>query len=189
MRHESKQITGKRTMADKMKSKTKDKREPVRFSETYDKDLTEKFLKITGPNRKYRSMKFAEESIRDSFRNEYELLSKPLSGISKFKECVGATDAALGLNVEFKDGPENSLIYIVKTEPFPNLRKHIDPVSIEHLFIRLKIDFFLGPEWKFMTEGRTWNNPSQAGYLTTYLIYKSNIVPSKSTLPLPKKRE
>ena len=107
--------------------------------------------------------KYGEEQAIEVMR---EVFSSRLKGVydklgftkgspKDFARVVGENDRMLGLEVELF--VENSkIIYRFKTDPFPNLKGHIDREKFDDAYLRFKVEYLLGQDWTYKTTKHFW---------------------------------
>ncbi len=107
--------------------------------------------------------KYGEEQGIDVMR---EVFSSRLKGVydklgftkgsqEDFIRVVGENDRMLGLEVELflENG---KIIYRFKTDPFPNLKDHVDPTKFDDAYLRFKVEYLLGTDWSYKTTKHLW---------------------------------
>ena len=76
-----------------------------------------------------------------------------------FVRVVGENDRILGLDVEFEIA-NGKIIYRFNTDPFPNLKGHVDPTKFDDAYMKFKVEYILGEDWKYTTTKHLWRgNP------------------------------
>ncbi len=73
-----------------------------------------------------------------------------------FVRVVGERDKSVGLRVEFPHVSNRKVVYRFHTDPFPNLRGHVDPYKLDATYMKFKVDFLLGSKWKYDTASHLW---------------------------------
>jgi len=74
-----------------------------------------------------------------------------------FVKIVGQRDESVGLRVEFPEVTENRIIYWFLTDPFPNLKGHVDAHRLDDTYMKFKVEFLLGKGWHYKTTKHLWN--------------------------------
>jgi hypothetical protein len=92
-----------------------------------------------GLGRAYDSMGFQRGSPRD------------------FARVVGERDSGVGLRVEFPEITGNRIVYRFHTDPFPNLKGHVEPGKIDDTYMAFKVRYLLGSDWGYTTTRHIWN--------------------------------
>ncbi|MBI4163280.1 MAG: hypothetical protein HY512_00330 [Candidatus Aenigmarchaeota archaeon] len=85
----------------------------------------------------------------------YDKLGFVKGSTEDFVRAVGENDRMLGLKVEFKI-EQNKIIYRFHTDPFPLLKGQIDPTKFDDAYLRFKVEYILGNEWKYTTTKHFW---------------------------------
>lgn len=105
-----------------------------------------------------------EESALRLFKNVMSTgLSKAYGDTFKkgnphdFVKLVGERDDNVGLVVKFPIVEENKIVYQFHTDPFPNLKSHVDHKKLDDTFISFKVKHLLGDEWKYENTAHIWD--------------------------------
>jgi hypothetical protein len=85
-----------------------------------------------------------------------------------FARVVGERDRNVGLHVKFPEIGENRIIYQFHTDPFPNLKGHVDPKKLDDTYMRFKVNYLLGEDWDYKTTKHLWNGDD----CTEHVIYR-----------------
>ena len=85
-----------------------------------------------------------------------------------FARVVQARDEAVGLHVEFPEVTEQAIVYQFHTDPFPNLKGHVDSEKLDAAYMKFKVEFLLGKEWHYRTTKHIWKGNA----CTEYVIEK-----------------
>ncbi len=72
-----------------------------------------------------------------------------------FKRVVGVRDRAVGLRVTFHK-LKNGFVYRFHTDPFPNLRSHVEPHLLDATYLDFKLRHLLGEGWTYRTTKHLW---------------------------------
>ncbi len=119
---------------------------------------------------------YGEEKALDLFRKVMETGLKSAYGTvfqkgipAEFIRLVGERDNNVGLKVTFPKVTQNKIIYQFHTDPFPNLKNHVDHSKLDDTFISFKVKYILGKDWNYQTTQHIWNGDS----VTEFTISKS----------------
>ncbi|MBS3051410.1 MAG: hypothetical protein J4400_04645 [Candidatus Aenigmarchaeota archaeon] len=74
-----------------------------------------------------------------------------------FARVVEGRDEAVGLHVEFPEVTERAIVYQFHTDPFPNLKGHVDSEKLDAAYMKFKVEFLLGKDWSYRTTKHLWN--------------------------------
>lgn len=75
---------------------------------------------------------------------------------NSFARIVGGRDESVGLKVEFPEISPNRIVYRFLTDPFPNLKGHIDADKLDATYMKFKVEFLLGKGWTYSTTKHLW---------------------------------
>ncbi len=95
------------------------------------------------------------EVFSSRLKDVYDKLGFVKGSVQDFVRVVGANDEMLGLVVEFKIENEK-IIHRFHTDPFPLLKGHVNPTKFDDSYIRFKVEYVLGQEWKYTTTKHIW---------------------------------
>lgn len=98
----------------------------------------------------------------------YEQMGFKKGSPEDFARVVGERDKSVGLHVEFPVVSENKIVYRFLTDPFPNLKGHVDAHKLDETYMKFKVEFLLGREWKYETTSHLWSG----GRFTEHVITK-----------------
>ena len=104
------------------------------------------------------------EVFSTRLKGVYDKLGFTKGSPEDFCRVVGENDRMLGLEVElFLDGEK--IIYRFKTDPFPNLKGHVDPETFDDAYMRFKVEYLLGPDWGYKTTKHLWRGDPYTEHL------------------------
>ena len=83
-----------------------------------------------------------------------------------FVRCVGERDKSVGLQIEFPVVSVNRIIYRFLTDPFPGLKGHVPPEKLDDTYMKFKVEFLLGKDWRYKTTKHMW----KGGPFTEHVI-------------------
>lgn len=118
---------------------------------------------------------FGEERALGLFRKIMEKGLKKAydtSGFEKgnpqdFVRVVGERDINVGLRVEFPEITEDRVVYQFHTDPFPNLKEHVDPERLDDTYMAFKVRYLLGENWKYKTTKHIWKGDKFTEHVIT----------------------
>ncbi len=105
----------------------------------------------------------AIEVMRDVFSSRlkgvYDKLGFTKGSPEDFVRVVGENDRMLGLEAGlFLE--KGKIIYRFKTDPFPNLKGHVNPTNFDDSYLRFKVEYLLGKNWSYKTTKHLWGGNS-----------------------------
>lgn len=108
---------------------------------------------------------FGEEKALELFREIMKIGLKRAYDSSGFKKgspqdfarVVRERDESVGLHVEFPEITEKRIVYRFHTDPFPNLRGHIDYEKLDGTYMAFKVGYPLGENWSYKTTKHFWD--------------------------------
>ena len=107
--------------------------------------------------------KLFRENLTTSYGHDFK------KGVAaEFARIAKGHDNNVGLHVEFPEVEEDRLVYHFIDDPFPGLRGLVDPYKLDASYLKFKIEYILGPEWKYKTTKHLWNGDEY----TEHVIYK-----------------
>lgn len=119
-----------------------------------------------------------EEKALDIFRQVMEKTLKKAYDSAGFRKgspkdfamVLKERDEKVGLEVEFPEVAENRIVYRFHTDPFPNLKGHVDHEKLDDTYIVFKVRYLLGEDWKYETTKHIWNGDK----FTEFVITRKN---------------
>ena len=95
------------------------------------------------------------EVFSSRLKDVYDKLGFTKGSAEDFVRVVAENDRMLGLEVELKI-ENGKIIYRFKTDPFPNLKGHVDPAKFDDAYLGFKVEYLLGTDWGYKTTKHFW---------------------------------
>jgi len=102
--------------------------------------------------------------IEGSLKKAYDAMDFEKGNPKDFKKVVGARDKSVGLKVNILIKGDK-IIYKFKTDPFPNLKGHVDHNKLDDTYMKFKVDYLLGSEWHYRNTKHLWNGDKFSGFI------------------------
>ena len=83
-----------------------------------------------------------------------------------FAKTVGKRDAAVGLHVILHVA-KNKIIYEFHDDPFPELKRIVDPRDFDATYMEFNIEYLLGNDWTYTTPVHIWENEKFTRHIIT----------------------
>jgi hypothetical protein len=120
---------------------------------------------------------FGEEKTLDLFSQIMEFglkKSYDSAGFKKgdpkdFVKVVGSRDKKLGLVVKFPVINKDKIVYRFYTDPFPNLKGHVNSGKLAGTYMEFKMKYMLGKDWSYKMTKNIW----KGNQFTEFVITKS----------------
>ena len=91
-----------------------------------------------------------------SLGKAYMLMGFTKGSSQTFVKVVGKRDRSVGLKVEFPEVSDDRIVYRFHTDPFRNLKGHVDPHKLDDTYMKFKVEFLLGKDWGYRTTKHLW---------------------------------
>ncbi|MBI4896374.1 MAG: hypothetical protein HY832_02400 [Candidatus Aenigmarchaeota archaeon] len=106
------------------------------------------------------ALAFFREIMERGLKKSYDASGFTKGNPHDFARVVGERDGSVGLHVEFPEISEDRIIYQFHTDPFPNLRGHVDPKKLDDTYMAFKVRYLLGDDLTYQTTKHLWNGNS-----------------------------
>jgi hypothetical protein len=84
-----------------------------------------------------------------------------------FAKVVGERDRNVGLHVEFPEITKNRIVYRFHTDPFPNLKGHVEHEKLDDTYMDFKVRYLLGEDWTYKTTKHLWDGDEFTEHIIT----------------------
>lgn len=127
------------------------------------------FVELKNQYGKEVAIEFAKKIMKKSLSNAYNATGFKKGIPKEFERVLKLRDNDVGLLVDFPKVSESEIIYVFRTDPFPNLKSEFTLEEIFSTFIPFKIEHILGSNWNYKITKNNWKNDSY----TEINIYKA----------------
>jgi len=117
--------------------------------------LTAVFIEYKKRHGEEQAIDFMRSVFSSRLKDVYDKLGFVKGSPEDFIRVVRTNDEMLGLEVEFELAVDK-IIYRFHTDPFPNLKGHVDPTKFDDSYLRFKVEYILGDGWTYSTPKRLW---------------------------------
>lgn len=115
------------------------------------------FLVIKEKYGKNKTLEIMETVMRINLGKAYDTMGFQKGSPQDFARVVGERDKSVGLDVKFPEVSENRIVYQFWTDPFPGLKGKVEPEELDATYMRFKVFYLLGEDWKYSTTKHLWN--------------------------------
>lgn len=114
------------------------------------------FLTLKEERGEEEALRFLTAVISRGLKTAYDKAGFQKGSTRDFARVVGERDESVGLRVEFPRVEEGLLIYQFHTDPFPDLRGHVEPEKLDRTYMDFKVNYLLGEGWSYETPRHLW---------------------------------
>ena len=104
-----------------------------------------------------KALELFRQIIEKGLKKAYDEMSFKKGNPHDFARVVSERDKNVGLHIEFPIITENKIVYRFYTDPFPNLKGHIDPNKLYNTYMAFKVRYLLGKNWNYKTTKHIWS--------------------------------
>lgn len=127
------------------------------YNTAFFRNIENSFIILEKWEGKEYALRFVTALMEKSLGAAYSSMgAKLLSGSIEFQRCVKERDSSVGLKIEFQELENNSFSYKFYTDPFPGLKGEVDPYELDATYMKFKVNYFLGNDWKYETPKHLW---------------------------------
>ncbi len=127
----------------------------VKYNAPFFNGLTAVVLALKKRYGEEQAIDVMREVFSARLKGVYDRLGFTKGKLEDFIRVVAENDRMLGLEVELFLESEK-IIYRFKTDPFPNLKGHVDPENFDDAYLRFKVEYLLGTDWDYRTTKHLW---------------------------------
>lgn len=105
--------------------------------------------------------------MENGLKEAYDPMGFQKGNPQDFTRVLRERDETVGLRVEFPEISDNMIIYRFFTDPFPNLKGHVNHKRLDDTFMNFKIRYLLGNEWTYKTTKHIWEGDEFTEHVIT----------------------
>ena len=114
-----------------------------------------------------KALELFRQIMEKGLRKAYDASGFERGNPQDFARVVGERDKNVGLHVEFPEVTESKIVYRFYTDPFPNLRGHVDHEKLDDTYMSFKVRYLLGENWNYKTTKHIWEGDEFTEFVIT----------------------
>lgn len=103
------------------------------------------------------AVSFLESLFANALGKAYDLEGFEKGSPNDFARVVKSRDNGVGLKVELPVVSDTKIVYQFHDDPFPGLKGKIDKHDLDMSYLKFKISYLLGNNWKISTTKHIWD--------------------------------
>lgn len=112
-----------------------------------------------------RALELFRQVMERGLKAAYDKMGFKKGNPKEFARVVGERDKSVGLKVKFPIVSKDKIVYQFWTDPFPGLKGQVAARLLDDTYMRFKVEYLLGNDWKYSTTKHLWNGSKYTEHL------------------------